>query len=122
LNEHKNRIKDTYVEGPCDLCIEIVSPESVVRDHGEKFAEYALGGVSEYWLIDPLRNEVRFYRLDEHGIYMPQSVDKHGNYRTFALPGLVLHVPTLWLDTLPNMAQVLASVKATLEADTPKAE
>lgn len=122
LNEHLDRFKDTYVDGPCDICIEIVSPESVARDHGEKFAEYALGGVPEYWIIDPLRNEGRFYRLDEHGIYIPQPIDKHGNYRTPALPGFVLPVLTLWLETLPNMMDVFVSVRAMLDAETPNAD
>lgn len=124
LTEHKDRIKETYVDGPCDICIEIVSPESVARDHGEKFAEYALGGVPEYWIIDPLRNEARFYHLDEHGIYIPQPINEDGNYRTPTLPNFVLHVPTLWQPNLPDVDpdDISVSVRAMLESETPKAE
>lgn len=46
-------MKETYLDGPADLVVGIVSPDSVGRDRGEKFYEYAQGGVPEYWLIDP---------------------------------------------------------------------
>lgn len=51
LNENRARIRPTFTDGPADICIEIVSPESVDRDHGTKFAEYSatpnLPGYSE---------------------------------------------------------------------------
>lgn len=52
-SEHLDRLKETYLDGPADLVVGIVSPDSVGRDRGEKFYEYAQGGVPEYWLIDP---------------------------------------------------------------------
>ena len=51
--EHLSRLKETYLEGPADLVVEIVSPDSVGRDRGDKFYEYEAGGVPEYWLLDP---------------------------------------------------------------------
>ena len=47
--------------------VEIASPESRLRDRGEKFAEYEAGSVREYWLIDRERKEADFYRLGERG-------------------------------------------------------
>ena len=35
--EHGDRLKDTYLDGPSDLVVEIVSPDSIGRDRGEKF-------------------------------------------------------------------------------------
>ncbi len=46
--EHLGRLKETYLDGPADLVVEIVSPESVARDRGDKFYEYSRGGVPEY--------------------------------------------------------------------------
>ncbi len=46
------RLQRSYLDGPADLAIEIVSPESVLRDRGAKYAEYEAGGVREYWIID----------------------------------------------------------------------
>jgi len=36
-----HRLHATHLDGPADLVLEIISPESVGRDRGEKFYEYA---------------------------------------------------------------------------------
>ncbi|MDQ3668302.1 MAG: Uma2 family endonuclease [Acidobacteriota bacterium] len=54
-SDHLERLKDTHLAGAADVVVEVISPESLVRDRGEKFYEYEKGGVGEYWLIDPLR-------------------------------------------------------------------
>jgi len=36
-SEHLERLKETYLDGPADLVVEVVSPDSVGRDRGEKF-------------------------------------------------------------------------------------
>jgi len=116
LNTNPGTLTPTYMDGPADICIEIVSPESVERDHGDKFAEYEKGGVPEYWIIDSIHRDTRFYRLNEEGVYVRQTEDTEGNYRTPNLPGLILHVPTLWQENLPGPGAVVQAVKAMLEA------
>src|SRR5450432_3687625 len=122
LKTNNGELTETYQNGPADLCIEVVSPESVKRDHGEKFEEYERGGVPEYWIVDPLHNECRFYRLGETAVeiveneppvkmYVRAEQDAEGLYRTPALPGLVLHVPTLWQPRLPGPAAVVEAVR-----------
>ncbi|MCQ3931911.1 MAG: Uma2 family endonuclease [Chloroflexi bacterium] len=105
----------TGMQGPADVCIEVVSLESIERDHGTKLGEYEKGGVGEYWIIDPLRRETRFMRLDKlEGRYLAYREDENGDYQTPNLPGLRLHVPTLWLDPLPNPLQIADAIKAML--------
>lgn len=48
LTPHLDRIKHTYVDGTADIVVEIVSPESAARDHGNKLIEYEALGVPEY--------------------------------------------------------------------------
>jgi Uma2 family endonuclease len=115
LKTNTNELKSTYMDGPADLCIEIVSEDSVVRDHGDKFNEYEKGGVSEYWIVDPLRKESRFYRLNAEGVYVRQTEDAQGDYRTPMFPGLVLHVPTLWSSPLPGPGAIAKAVQAMLK-------
>jgi Uma2 family endonuclease len=110
-NSNLHRLHDTYLEGPADICIEVISPGSVDVDHGDKFSEYERGKVPEYWIIDPLRDESRFYRLKDKGIYLPQKTDENGNYWTSVLPDFALHVPTLWLEKLPNGVQIMQAVR-----------
>jgi Uma2 family endonuclease len=115
LHTNPGELKATYMDGPPDICIEVVSAESVERDHGEKFREYEQGGVPEYWIIDPLHTECRFYRLNPDGLYTRQEPDSAGDYATTALPGLKLRVPLLWQETLPGPAAVVAAVQAMLK-------
>lgn len=116
LNTNSGDFSETGMKGPADICIEVVSPESVIRDHGTKFAEYEAGGVPEYWIIDPLRNEARFYRLNDANIYIHFAPNTDGHYQTPQLPDFKLHVPTLWQESLPSNVQVVELVKTMLNA------
>ncbi|MGF1507841.1 MAG: Uma2 family endonuclease [Anaerolineae bacterium] len=40
LNSNPGELTDIAMVGAADICIEVVSAESVVRDYGHKFAEY----------------------------------------------------------------------------------
>jgi Uma2 family endonuclease len=112
LHDNRKNIQETYMDGAADICIEIVSMGSVSNDRGVKFEEYQQGGVMEYWIIDPLHEEALFYRLEEK-VYKPQAIHD-GVYTTQQLPGLQLHVPTLWQDELPDMRAILRAVEKML--------
>ena len=97
------------MDGPADLVIEIISPESRARDRGEKFYEYEQAGIPEYWLLDPMRKQAEFYQLKD-GIY--QSVQMKDNvYQSQVLTGLWLSVSWLWQEPLPTILEVLKSWK-----------
>jgi Uma2 family endonuclease len=114
LNTNSGVLTDTFMDGPADVCIEIVSPDSVDRDYTEKPPEYQKGGVREYRILDPLENKTRFYRLNDVGVYVLYSEDAEGNYRTPLLQDLEFHVPTLWQLRLPDPIAVVEAVKAML--------
>lgn len=107
--EHLDRLNPTYLEGPADLVVEIISPESVGRDRGEKFYEYAQGGVPEYWLLDPQRQQAEFYRLEDD-YYVLTFSGYEGRYEALMLPGFWLDVTWLWQDPRPSPLRVLADV------------
>jgi Uma2 family endonuclease len=115
-SEHRSRIRETYLDGPADLVVEIVSPESRLRDRGEKFAEYELGGVSEYWIIDPPLRRADFYRLDSQGRYRLVEPDAEGTYRSSEIPGFWLRVEWLWQEPLPPVLTVLRELGLIQEA------
>jgi Uma2 family endonuclease len=102
---HVQRLHETYLEGPADLSVEIVSPESLERDRGTKFVEYEAGGVPEYWLIDPLRRQVECYQLDANGHYTVAFSGGTGIYHSVILPGFWLRIEWLWQQPLPNTAR-----------------
>ena len=105
-DQHLDRLKDTYLDGAADVAVEVISPESLVRDRGDKFYEYEKGGVGEYWLIDPVRQLAEFYHL-EGGAYRLAPVDEVGVYRSAVLSGLWLRVEWLWQEPLPPLLDVL---------------
>lgn len=123
LNSNPHELTATAMLGPADICIEIVSTESVQRDHGEKLTDYEQAGVTEYWIIDPLRNECRFYRLgeiNEKTLYVPQSIDEEGSYITPQLPGLRLSIVPLWNEKLPGPIAIVEQVRQMLTKDDDK--
>lgn len=105
--EHLDRLQNTYLNGPADLVVEIVSPESRSRDRGTKFYEYEQAGVREYWLIDPLRRQAEWYRLESDGVYRLIPIGADGTLRSVVLEGLWLQVDWLWQTPLPRLLTVL---------------
>lgn len=101
LNEHQDRIKPTYLDGPADIVIEIVSPESVARDYGAKFEQYEAVGVREYWRFDPIRREADVYIRQADGFYRRAERDAHGRITSALLPGFALDPDILWQENLP---------------------
>lgn len=108
--EHLDRLHKTYLDGPADLAVEVISLESVGRDRGEKFVEYEAGGVPEYWLIDPERKRAEFYQLDEEGRYRLMSTDSEGRYHSSVVTDFWLRVEWLWQKPLPATDDVLLDV------------
>lgn len=115
LSSNPAQLTDTVVNGAADICIEVISPESGLRDRGEKFEEYEQGGVGEYWIFDYRREEASFYRLNHEGVFVRQAADVDGNYRTPLLPDLVINVPTLWRKKLPGLISIVKAVEAMLK-------
>jgi len=112
LKENVSRLRRNFLDGPADLVIEIVSPESVLRDRGEKYAEYEAGGVREYWIIDNLSQRADFFILDAEGRYQRATPDAHGKYTSAVLPGFWISVGWLWQTPLPPVRQVLREWEA----------
>lgn len=98
LLQNRGRIQERWLEGPADIAVEIVSPESTIRDRGDKFIEYQLGGVKEYWLLDPVHQDADFWTLGPDGSYVPRPRDAQGRISSGVLPGFALDPTILWDD------------------------
>ena len=108
-NEHVERLTPTFLAGPADGAVEVMSTEPLgrARDRGDKFFEYEKGGVREYWLIDPVRREAEFYRLDDRGIYRLVPPDHEGVYRSAVVEGFWIRVEWLWQEPIPPVLDVV---------------
>ncbi len=110
--EHLHRLDGKRLDGPADLAVEIVSPDSVARDRQEKLAEYAAAGVREYWLFDarPGRSASAFYRLTDEGRFEPIASDGAGRYHSAVLPGFWLDPAWLWQEPMPDPDRLKAVI------------
>lgn len=86
-----------------EIVIEVVSRDSKGRDYTEKREEYLAFGVSEYWIVDCDKGELRVLRRrgskwTERIVRPPQT------YQTRLLPGFEL-----------NLAEVFAAARSAAE-------
>ncbi len=107
-HKNKSRLKTTYLDGPADLVIEVISPESTSRDRGEKYFEYEQAGVLEYWLIDPLRDHAEFYQLNEDGRFYLVAEGNQGEYLSREIKDFRLNIGWLW--KLPGLAETFSAL------------
>jgi Uma2 family endonuclease len=114
LESNPHPVYSTYMDGPPDICIEIVSPDSVIRDREAKLLEYQTGGVKEYWLFDRENQDSIFYRLNADGRYVAHYAEADGSYRTPLLPGFALEIETLWRSPLPGPGAIVEAVRLML--------
>ncbi len=99
-------LRDNHLEGPPDLAVEIVSPDSVSRDWRTKYHEYEAAGVREYWIVDPLTR-----RFEANGLHRKKycllPVDDDGRVHSKMLKGLHVRPAWLWRSPLPKVGTVL---------------
>jgi Uma2 family endonuclease len=109
---HKSRlgvVGEKYVDGPPDLCIEVISKSSRKRDRGRKFVLYADYGVKEYWIVDPLRFTIEFYE-NQDGEWVEIKPDAQGRLYSKVLTGFWLKVEWFTSPALPVATQALEEI------------
>jgi Uma2 family endonuclease len=103
-------IGEKYLEGPPDLCIEVISKSSRRIDRGRKFVLYAEYGVKEYWIVDPLRFTIEFYE-NQDGEWFEILPDAEGRLHSKVIWNFWLK--TKWFTSvqpLPPVAQALEEI------------
>lgn len=103
-------IGEKYLEGPPDLCLEVISKSSRRIDRGRKFVLYAEYGVREYWIIDPLRFTIEFYE-NQDGEWIEIKPDAQGRLHSKVIANFWLQ--TKWFTSvqpLPPVAQALEEI------------
>ena len=73
LKQNAAQMKNAYWES-ADLVMEVVSDDDRSRDLEIKRIDYALAGISEYWIIDPQLRQISVLKLDGeqyimHGLF-----------------------------------------------------
>lgn len=61
----KSKLTDKGCTGAPDWIIEIISPSNSSHDYIHKLNLYADAGVREYWIVDPVRESIFVYYLEQ---------------------------------------------------------
>ncbi len=100
---------EKYVDGPPDLCVEVISKSSRKYDRGRKFVLYAEHGVKEYWIIDPLKNSVEWFE-NRNGEFIQIQPDAQGRLHSKVLSGFWLKPEWLVSYSLPTFKDVMQEI------------
>jgi Uma2 family endonuclease len=96
--ERSDLVQEKNIPGPPDLVAEVLSPSTRARDRHLKRRLYEREGVREYWVLDPVKNTVRVYRLGPagYGIGTELSAAAGDVLSTPLLPGWELPLTELF--------------------------
>lgn len=98
-SQRLNIARKNYMDGPPDLAIEVVSPDSVDRDYESKRRRYQEAGVAEYWILDPDEQRCLFLVNGPDGF--TEAAVEAGVFRSRVLEGFRLNISWLWQRPLP---------------------
>jgi Uma2 family endonuclease len=94
-------IGDKAMEGPPDLCVEIISPSSGTVDRVDKFEQYRAAGVANYWVVDPAAKTFEGYTL-RRGRYVATGAGRDKDIlRLPPFPDLDIPLGRLWRPPRP---------------------
>jgi Uma2 family endonuclease len=108
--EHLDRVQRGGVEGPADLAVELVSPDSVERDYYLKRELYEAYGIPEYWIIDEMDQSVTLLRLKQKKYREVRP--KKGELHSEVLTDFWLRPEWLWQSPLPDEIETLEQILA----------
>lgn len=98
--DHGERLTEKNLRGAPDLVVEIVSESTRRRDEITKRHLYQQHGVGEYWVVDPVVDTVKVYRLGaETGTYEREaelSLEEQGILSSPLFPGLEIPLAELF--------------------------
>lgn len=105
LADQLERVERRHIDGPADVVVEIVSPESVQRDYEKKRKLYERFGVREYWIIDEDLQALTLLSLRSKS-YREVKI-RSGWYHSSVLPGFRLNPKWLWATQRPRIWECL---------------
>jgi Uma2 family endonuclease len=87
LSHQRAQINDGHkFNASPDLVVEIVSESTEERDRTFKFREYARGGATEYWIVDPEKNFIEVYQNTEKGFQLFKTFSSNDSLSTPLFP------------------------------------
>ena len=82
---------DTTIFPVPDFVIEVLSNSTQQNDRGSKKEEYALNGITEYWIADPDAKTIEQYVLSGEEYWLKEKLS-HGTIQCVVLEGLEIEL------------------------------
>ncbi|MEM9885455.1 MAG: Uma2 family endonuclease [Bacteroidota bacterium] len=100
-----------------DFIVEVLSDSTEDNDRNQKFQDYALHGVKEYWIIDTTAESVEQYGLTDEKAYQLRSkktIEDH--ISSLVLPDFKIPILAIF-DETSNLETLTAMMENKLEVD-----
>jgi Uma2 family endonuclease len=83
---------DEKIQGAPELVIEILSPgkKNFERDRKTKLKLYSRYPVEEYWIVNPMRNQIEVFRSTPHGLRPVEVLNEQDNLISPIFPDFAL--------------------------------
>ena len=97
--EVADEFDDDMMKHPApDLVVEVLSKGTAKRNRSIKFEDYASHGVREYWLVDPMRQTVEQFQLDEEFMAFDATGNLHiaDTLTALTVPGFSIPVRAIF--------------------------
>lgn len=94
--KQKELVKETRIDGPPALVVEITSPSSKRKDRFKKMQIYQKFGVQHYWLVDPEEQSLECYSLRDNIYALVSSGLDEDTIEHPDFPGLSINLSNLW--------------------------
>ncbi len=94
--------KNTMLHPAPNFMVEVLSESTQKYDRGVKFEDYANHGVTEYWIIDPDKEEIEQYLLNENKTYELRTKSNSGHIISNAIKGFEIPIKSVF-DENENM-------------------
>lgn len=92
----KKQIRETHIEGPPALVVEVLSRSSQFVDRARKHPLYAAAGVAEYWVVTPYPAMVEVFRRKGEDLTLAAAFDREGEFRSPQFPDLRIDLKSVF--------------------------
>ncbi len=96
LNENKQIIEETKINGTPDFVVEVLSPSNAYYDLVVKKKVYEKCGVKEYWIVDPIQKTLDLFILVNKKFQLKPQVELQDRIPSNLFPSLDLVLESIF--------------------------
>ena len=96
-NEKAAKLESETMKFPVpDFVVEVLSKSTAKRNRGVKFEDYASHGIAEYWIIDPGKESVEQYLVNNNGEFELALKSSSGEIKSEVIDGFEIPVRSIF--------------------------